>query len=86
MTTSPELPAEHGPIYFNASVIPDPSLTETSEDGGALYIQVPPGEYVWTAHKAGTMISRIKQQCRVGFLVNASPPWGLQAHAAPPVK
>jgi hypothetical protein len=84
VTTSPELPAEHGPIYFNASVIPDPSLSETSEDGGSLYIQVPPGEYVWTARKRGTMISRIKQKCRAGFLVNASPPWGLQTHAAPP--
>jgi hypothetical protein len=86
VTTDPALPAEHGPIYFNAKVIPDPSLTETSEDGGSLYIQVPPGEYVWTAHKPGTMISRIKQKCRVGFLVNASPPWGLQTHAAPPGK
>ena len=34
-------------------------------------------------HKPGTMISRIKSKCRVGFLVNASPPWGLQTHPAP---
>jgi hypothetical protein len=45
-----------------------------------LFIQVPPGEYVWTAHKPGVLISRVKMKCRVGFLVNASPPWGLQAH------
>jgi hypothetical protein len=83
VTTAPALPAEHGPIYFNELVLPDRSLVETSEDGGALHIQVPPGEYVWTAHKPGVLISRIKQKCRAGFLVNASPPWGLQTHAAP---
>jgi hypothetical protein len=80
VTTVPPLPAEHGPIYFNAFVLPDRSLTETSEDGGVLSIQVPPGEYVWTARKPGAMISRIKSKCRAGFLVNASPPWGLQTH------
>ena len=80
VTLDPPLPAEHGPIYFNASVIPDRSLSETSEDGGVLHIQVPPGEYVWTAYKAGVVFTRIKMKCRVGLLVNASPPWGLQAH------
>jgi hypothetical protein len=80
VTLAPPLPAEHGPIYFNSSVLPDPTLAETSDDGGVLFIQVPPGEYVWTAHKPGVLISRVKMKCRVGFLVNASPPWGLQAH------
>jgi hypothetical protein len=80
VTLAPPLPAEHGPIYFNSSVLPDPSLVETSDDGGVLFIQVPPGEYVWTAHKPDVLITRVKMQCRVGFLVNASPPWGLQAH------
>lgn len=80
VTVVPSLPAEHGPIYFNSSVLPDRSLTETSDDGGVLFIQGPPGEFVWTAHKPGVLISRIKMKCRVGFLVNASPPWGLQAH------
>jgi hypothetical protein len=80
VTLAPPLPAEHGPIYFNSSVLPDPSLVETSDDGGVLFIQVPPGEYVWTAHKPGVLITRVKMKCRVGFLVNASPPWGLQAH------
>lgn len=78
VTLDPPLPAEHGPIYFNSSVLPDPSLTQTSDDGGVLFIQVPPGEYVWTAHKEGAAFSRIKMKCRVGLLVNASPPKGLQ--------
>ena len=45
VTLAPPLPAEHGPIYFNSAVLPDRSLTETSDDGGVLFIQVPPGEY-----------------------------------------
>jgi hypothetical protein len=80
VTLDPPLPAEHGPIYFNSSVLPDRSLVETSDDGGVLFIQVPPGEYVWTAHKAGAVFSRIKMKCRPGVLVNASPPRGLQRH------
>jgi hypothetical protein len=61
-------------------VLPDRSLTQTSDDGGVLFIQVPPGDYVWTAHKAGAVFSRIRMKCRAGYLVNASPPKGLQRH------
>ena len=78
VTIDPPLPAEHGPIYFNSSVLPDRSLTETSDDGGVLYIQVPPGEYVMTATKPGAEFRQVKFKCRPGVLVNASPPWGLQ--------
>jgi hypothetical protein len=78
VTIEPPLGPEHGPIYFNSSVVPDRSLSETSDDGGIVYIQVPPGEYVITAHKPGVEIRRIKMKCRAGWLVNASPPWGLQ--------
>jgi len=83
VTLVPPLPPEHGPIYFNASVLPDRSLVETSEDGGVLFIQVPPGEYTWTAHKPDTLLSRIRMKCRAGWLVNASPPWGLQTLPPP---
>ena len=74
----PPLPAEHGPIYFNSSVIPDRTQFPSSDDGGVLFIQVPPGDYTWTATKPGTAFSRVRMRCRVGYLVNASPPWGLQ--------
>jgi len=77
---TPALPAENGPIYFNSSVIPQTNLTKTSDDGGVLYVQVPPGEYVWTAHKGSAIFTRVKMKCRVGLLVDASPPWGLQKH------
>jgi hypothetical protein len=79
VTLDPPLPAEQGPLYFNASVLPDWTLTETSEDGGVLFLQVPPGEYVWTASKPGVEFSQVRMKCRAGLLVNASPPWGLQA-------
>jgi len=78
VTLDPPLPAEQGPIYFNKEVIPEPGLTETSEDGGVLFVQVPPGDYTWTANKAGAMFTEVRMKCRVGFLINASPPWGLQ--------
>ena len=74
----PPLTAEQGPIYFNESVIPDRSLTETTDDGGVLFTQVDPGEYDWTAAIPGVEIRPIKMKCRPGVLVNASPPWGLQ--------
>ena len=80
VTLDPPLASDHGPIYFNSSVLPDRTLTQTSDDGGVLFLQVPPGEYVWTAHKAGAVFSRVKMKCRQGFLVNASPPKGLQRH------
>jgi hypothetical protein len=80
VTLDPPLAADHGPIYFNSSVLPDRSLTQTSDDGGVLFIQVPPGDYVWAAHKAGALFSRIRMKCRAGYLVNASPPKGLQRH------
>lgn len=81
VTLEPPLPAEQGPVYFNSSVIPDFSLEETSDDGGVLFLQVPPGEYVWTATKPGVEFTQVKMKCRAGLLVNASPPWGLQALA-----
>ena len=79
VTLDPVLPEEHGPIYFNSEVYPDRDLTESSDDGGVLFIQVPPGEYVWTAEKDGVDFTTVKMKCRAGYLINASPPWGLQA-------
>lgn len=79
VTISPALPAEHGPVYFNASVIPDMTLTETSEDGGVVFVNVPPGEYVISAHEDGVVFEDVTMKCEAGVLVNASPPFGLQA-------
>lgn len=78
VTIDPPLPASSGPIYFNSSVIPDRSLTETSDDGGVLFTNVPPGSYTWTATKAGATFEQVRMVCRAGVLVNAAPPRGLQ--------
>lgn len=78
VTLAPPLAAE-GPIYFNSSVLPERGLTETSDDGGVLFLQVPPGTYTLTATKPGVSFRQVKIECRAGYLLNASPPWGLQA-------
>lgn len=78
VTIDPPLPAEHGPVYFNASVVPERTLTMTSDDGGVLYTNVPPGTYTLTGTKAGAVFTTVKAKCEAGWLVNASPPWGLQ--------
>lgn len=77
VTVEPPVPAEHGPVYFNSSVIPDKALTETSDDGGVLFTNMPPGEYVWSGHKDGAELVGVRLKCRAGVLVNASPPRGM---------
>jgi hypothetical protein len=79
VTLEPAIPAEHGPVYFGEDVVPDPSLTETTEDGGVLFSNVPVGTYVMRAHKDGVMFEETTMKCDAGVLVNASPPYGLQA-------
>jgi hypothetical protein len=78
VTLDPPLPSTSGPIYFNAMVFPDRSLTQTSDDGGVLFTNVPAGDYTWTATKAGATFAPVRMRCRAGVLVNAAPPWGLQ--------
>jgi hypothetical protein len=45
-------PASLGPVYFNADVSPDPSLSSTSVDGGVLFGNLAAGSYTVTASKA----------------------------------
>jgi hypothetical protein len=80
VTITPSLPPEHGPVYFNANVIPQKDLVETSDDGGVLYTNVPPGEYVLKASKDGVVFDDVTIRCNADVLVNPSPPFGLQAH------
>jgi hypothetical protein len=75
----PPVPPDKGPVYFNARVIPQRDLTETSEDGGVVFANLAPGTYTLTATKPGVRFRPVKAKCRAGVLVNASPPWGLQA-------
>lgn len=78
VTIDPPMAGE-GPIYFNSSVFPERGLTQTSDDGGVLFLQVPPGTYTLTATKPGVTFRQVEIHCRAGYLLNASPPWGLQA-------
>jgi hypothetical protein len=55
-----------GPIYFNESVIPDRSWTETSSDGGIVFINTEPGDYILTATKEGVVFDSVKLKCRPG--------------------
>ena len=79
MSLEPEVAPERGPIYFNDDVIPDKTQSLSSTDGGIVYTNIPPGEYVLKAHKAGVDFESVRVKCRAGVLVNASPPYGLQA-------
>jgi len=45
-------PVSLGPVYFNESVAPDPTLTSTSVDGGVLFGNLASGSYSITASKA----------------------------------
>jgi len=78
VSVDPPLPKEVGPIYFNSEVRPDRTLVQTSDDGGVLFVNVPPGTYTLTGTKAGAVFTTLKMKCEAGWLVNASPPWGLQ--------
>lgn len=72
-----------GPVYFNIdevldAIYPDPELSETTHDGGVLFLEAEPGTYTLRAQKEGAEFSEVLITCREGMLVNASPPWGLQ--------
>lgn len=72
-----------GPIYFQyvapRAIVPGRWLDRTTRDGGVLFLDVPPGEYTLAAYKVGMQFTRVRIRCRAGWLVNASPPWGLSA-------
>ncbi len=69
------------PVYFayvsDEMILPDTTLLETSVDGGAVFPNVPPGDYVLRAHKEGTSFPEVRVRCEPGAFVNASPPKGL---------
>jgi hypothetical protein len=75
--TATAYPALAEPIYFNSSVIPDPSLTESSVDGGVLWLDVPAGVHRFSAHHPSTRFASFIATCEPGRLVNANPPQGL---------
>ncbi len=83
VTTEPAIAAEYGPIYFNTSVTPDPSLSETTTDGGVVIAGRLEGRYQWHGHKAQYAFAPLTMRCVPGWLTNASPPYGLVVTSAP---
>lgn len=79
-TASPALPK---PLYFNEGVLPDPSQSASSKDGGVVWTGVPPGVYTITAHDPATRFASFVATCRPGRVVNANPPWGLHQLGRP---
>jgi len=87
VTIDPPLPPTQGPFYFqifelpNGTIIDIPvrTLEETTGDGGVVFINVPPGEYTLSAHMEDRQFTEARLKCRPGVLVNAAPPYGLQA-------
>jgi hypothetical protein len=79
VSSTPMIPASSGPVYFNDDVIPDPTFTATSTDGGVVWTNIEPGTYALSATKDGVSFESVTMKCRPGVLVNASPPYGLQA-------
>ena len=78
-TASPPLPK---PLYFNASVLPDPTQKASSKDGGVVWTGVPAGVYTITARDPATRFASFVATCRPGRIVNANPPWGLHELAS----
>jgi hypothetical protein len=75
--TATAYPALPSPIYFNSSVIPDRTLTESSVDGGVLWLDVPMGVYRFRARHPSARFASFVATCKPGRLVNANPPQGL---------
>lgn len=68
------------PIYFNSRVLPDPAQLTSSDDGGVLWPNVPPGTYTLRAEKEGLEFATARVTCtEAGQVINASPVRGLHA-------
>ena len=71
-------------LYFSEQVIPDPTLERSTLDGGVLWLNVPPaGAHMLRGRHAGYGFPDVEVTCAPGRFINASPPWGLTAIAAP---
>ncbi|HET6418412.1 MAG TPA: hypothetical protein VFG22_19095 [Polyangiales bacterium] len=49
LSVAPANNAEYGPMYFNDEVLPDPTRSYSSLDGGVLLLNVDPGDYTLSA-------------------------------------
>ncbi|MEZ4468688.1 MAG: carboxypeptidase-like regulatory domain-containing protein, partial [bacterium] len=72
VTLEPEPDDVDGPIYFDLvrynAIFPSRMLSQTTADGGVLFLNVPPGEYTLRAHKPATEFRDVHITCRAGFI------------------
>jgi hypothetical protein len=83
VTLSPAGAMADGPVYFQyyeSGILPERELTQTTRDGGVLFLNVEPGDYVLSATKPGARFRSVRVRCIAGALVNAAPPMSLQAY------
>ena len=74
-----QFPASVGPIYFNESVAPDPTINSTSVDGGVLFGNLANGRHRFTASKAPFTYATLDFVIQDGIgLYVASPPHSIQ--------
>jgi hypothetical protein len=52
----------------------DRSLRKTSQDGGVIFVNVPPGEYTVVTTKAGVSFNKFDVLAEAGEFINISPP------------
>ncbi|MFC0597633.1 hypothetical protein [Streptomyces palmae] len=75
--TASASPALRGPLYFNDSVLPDISLSQTSTDGGVMWTNVPTGTYTFHAAHPTEKFAPFTATCKDHRFINASPAHGL---------
>lgn len=72
------------PIYFeyisDEMIVPSYELKETSPDGGVLFVNVPPGDYLLRAYEPSSTFPEVRVKCEAGGFANASPPKGLHQY------
>ena len=76
--TAALLPEAATPTYFNKNVVPDKTQALTSEDGGVVWVNLPPATYTISATHPTRKFDTVTVTCANGRLVNANPPWGLR--------
>jgi hypothetical protein len=77
-TISPAATGIKGATYFafEPLILPDPTRTESSVDGGVLWTEVPPGYYWLEPDHPTERMAPFLAHCENGRVINASPPWG----------
>lgn len=77
-TIEPAAPGIKGPVFFDKppTIIPNVDLTASTEDGGVLFTEVPPGYYWLQPTNPDAGVAPFLAHCENGRVVNASPPWG----------